>query len=61
MQLFQKNSRSHLPETVVDSEDSPEPVDSRSSSDNEVELFYNCSCAYPFIVVSGFKSVDFYR
>ncbi|KAK2389001.1 hypothetical protein QL285_062632 [Trifolium repens] len=35
VQPFQKNSRSHLPETVVDSEDSPEPVDSGSSSDHE--------------------------
>ncbi|TKY47873.1 hypothetical protein E2542_SST29934 [Spatholobus suberectus] len=35
-QLFQKSSRSHLQETVIDSEDSPEPVDSGSSSDNEV-------------------------
>lgn len=35
VQLFQKSSISHLPETVVDSEDSPEPVDSGSSSDNE--------------------------
>ncbi|CAK8567006.1 unnamed protein product [Lathyrus sativus] len=34
VQLFQK-SRPLLPETVIDSEDSPEPVDSRSSSDNE--------------------------
>ncbi|KAL5076139.1 hypothetical protein RYX36_015123 [Vicia faba] len=34
VQLFQK-SRPLLPETVVDSEDSPEPVDSGSSSDNE--------------------------
>ncbi|WJX33696.1 hypothetical protein P8452_21878 [Trifolium repens] len=32
---FQKHSRSHLLETVVDTEDSPEPVDSGSSSDNE--------------------------
>ncbi|RDX84842.1 hypothetical protein CR513_34040, partial [Mucuna pruriens] len=36
VQLFQKSSRSNLQETVIDSEDSPEPVDSRSSSDNEI-------------------------
>ncbi|XP_012574726.1 uncharacterized protein [Cicer arietinum] len=34
VQLFKKN-RSNLPEIVPDSEDSPEPVGSRSSSDNE--------------------------
>ncbi|CAJ1964735.1 unnamed protein product [Sphenostylis stenocarpa] len=34
-QLLQKSSRSHLQETVVDSEDSSEPVESGSSSDNE--------------------------
>lgn len=39
MQLFQKNSISHFQETVIDSEDSPESVDSESSSDKEV---YNC-------------------
>ncbi|XP_027344501.1 uncharacterized protein LOC113857017 [Abrus precatorius] len=36
VQLFQKSGRSHLQDTVADSEDSPEPVDSGSSSDNEV-------------------------
>ncbi|KAL2327163.1 hypothetical protein Fmac_020590 [Flemingia macrophylla] len=36
IQLFQKRSRSPLLETVIDSEDSPEPVDSGSSSGNEV-------------------------
>jgi hypothetical protein len=43
---FQKHSRSHLLETVVDTEDSPEPVDSGSSSDNEVLLVYGCSYTY---------------
>ncbi|KAK7259385.1 hypothetical protein RIF29_24992 [Crotalaria pallida] len=37
-QLFQKRSISHLQDTIVDSEDSPEPVGSVSSSDNEVYL-----------------------
>ncbi|XP_045824331.1 uncharacterized protein LOC123916817 isoform X2 [Trifolium pratense] len=46
VRLFQKNSRSHLPETVVDSEDSPEPVDSGSSSDNE-ESYQHMKITFP--------------
>ncbi|XP_019419461.1 PREDICTED: uncharacterized protein LOC109329981 isoform X2 [Lupinus angustifolius] len=36
VQLFQKRSRFQTLNTIVDSEDSPEPVGSGSSSDNEV-------------------------
>ncbi|KAK7327780.1 hypothetical protein VNO77_21871 [Canavalia gladiata] len=36
VQPFQKNGRSYFQDTVVDSEDSPEPMNTGSSSDNEV-------------------------
>jgi hypothetical protein len=46
MQLFQKSRRAHLLDTVYDNEDSPDPVNSGSSSDNEVYLCYHCSFSY---------------
>jgi len=58
VQLFQKSSIYHLPETVVDSEDSPEPVDSGSSSDNEVLLFYGYS--YTLISLLSYLALNLF-
>lgn len=53
MQRLQKSSRLHLQETAVDSEDSSEPVESGSSSDNEVYNYICCMTAcLPFSLVS---------
>ena len=51
MQLLQKSSRPHLKETAVDSEDFSEPVESGSSSDNEV-YNYICTMTLLFSLVS---------
>ncbi|KAG4394591.1 hypothetical protein AAZX31_20G054500 [Glycine max] len=40
-------------ETVINSEDSPEPVDSGSSSDKEVYNYIHYMCYYLFLQVSG--------
>lgn len=50
MKHFQIRSRPRLQDRIVDGEDSPEPMDSGSSSDNEVYPFMTAFMVINFLL-----------